>query len=152
MGVINDNFIIECGRCGISLTKGDGCDAIVCVCRNNICWSTEKKNSIQIMNFCRDYPHNTTDECARLMYAVSHRPGIDVNLVLQREAGATEYGNWKDKLDAIYAYRNKYIDDVNSRLIDLWKYHNSYESCVAAMNHELSSRGPHCYFFRGWEH
>jgi hypothetical protein len=138
---LHDNEIIECGRCGIQLTKGDGCDSIICVCRNNINWTEEKKNKQQIMSFCRDYPENTTDECARLFFRISHGPAINVPTVWREEAQGDarkiqqlNHGEWKDKMDALYGYRKKYARDVDSRLVALWAHHKGYAASLALLH------------------
>ena len=52
--------IICCGRCGVHLVKGDGCDGITCVCGESFSFKNEllkKNNSIR---FQETFPHQTS--------------------------------------------------------------------------------------------
>jgi len=120
-----DNDIIECPRCGIALTKGDGCDAVVCVCRANLSWSLEKKNKALIGSFTNLYPQNTSDHCACIVYdswALKSGPSS-----ASSSSTAPSGPSPTVKHASAEAYRRRYHSDVNTRLIRLWVSKHGYD-------------------------
>ena len=119
LGCNCDNDIIECPKCGISLTKGDGCDSVVCVCRNNISWTFEKQEKKLINAFNKAYPENTTYNCARVLHddwaSKRRKPAL---APLEPPTVKTELAD---------AYRRRYTNDVNARLLVLWEANYGYQ-------------------------
>lgn len=128
-----DNDIIECPKCGISLTKGDGCDAVVCVCRNNISWTFEKKEKALINAFNEAYPENTAYNCATVVHgdwASKNRKPVSPPL-----APPTV------KTELAEAYRRRYTNDVNARLLVLWEAKYGYHPGVGEKGEVVVDQG-----------
>ena len=62
-----DHSVVSCPSCGISLTKGDGCNTITCVCGKQFSWSTEKENTERCQQFLTAFPSNTSAICAAVL-------------------------------------------------------------------------------------
>ena len=125
-----DNDIIYCPKCGIALTKGDGCDAVVCVCRANLSWGHEKKERALVNLFTKAYPENTTYKCAEVIYQAWASRGNNSSVAL-----SVPLLSWKSGSDA---YRRRYHNDVNAHLLRLWEslhgYHHPHDCEKVAMN------------------
>lgn len=59
-----DHSVVSCPSCGISLTKGDGCNTITCVCGKQFSWTAEKENSERCQQFLTAFPTTTSSYCA----------------------------------------------------------------------------------------
>lgn len=62
-----DHSVVACPFCGISLTKGDGCNTITCVCGKQFSWSAEKENMERCQQFLDAFPHHTSEICASIL-------------------------------------------------------------------------------------
>lgn len=59
-----DHSVVACPSCGISLTKGDGCNTITCVCGKQFSWTAEKENTEKCLQFLESFPTDTTLICS----------------------------------------------------------------------------------------
>eukprot|EP00602_Paraphysomonas_sp_CaronLab_P009448 CAMPEP_0185030104 /NCGR_PEP_ID=MMETSP1103-20130426/16863_1 /TAXON_ID=36769 /ORGANISM="Paraphysomonas bandaiensis, Strain Caron Lab Isolate" /LENGTH=414 /DNA_ID=CAMNT_0027565089 /DNA_START=680 /DNA_END=1920 /DNA_ORIENTATION=- len=71
------NDIIPCPQCGVQLVKGDGCNAITCVCGCSFHWNKEKKEMTWASEFVTLYSHNTASVCVDVLTTAE---STDVNV------------------------------------------------------------------------
>lgn len=62
-----NNVIVSCPTCRISLVKGDGCDTITCVCGSVMSWSAQQRISKYISDFLQNYPDNPDLKCVEIL-------------------------------------------------------------------------------------
>ena len=121
-----DTDIVECTGCGISLAKGDGCDALRCVCGKSFNWAAEKKAYGLSMEFVTAYPSNTIHACAIHMYDVPLQ-------ALAPDAGEADPGAaatpnerifFMSKMAPARAFRHKNASTVNGLMLQLFAKEN----------------------------
>lgn len=59
--------MVPCPACGITLTKGDGCDYITCVCTKSFNWSSETRRNDKVREFFEMYPADTGAKCVAIL-------------------------------------------------------------------------------------
>lgn len=62
---------LSCTKCGVHLTKGDGCDTVTCVCGNQFSWSRELDIYDKTIKFFEMYPKNTHEHCANILCGIN---------------------------------------------------------------------------------
>lgn len=56
-----------CPQCGVMLTRGDGCDAVSCLCKHIFSWNRELHCFQQLSLFKEKFPHDTHTACAEVL-------------------------------------------------------------------------------------
>lgn len=62
-----DVDILPCLHCGLSLTRGDGCDSVTCLCSFTFNWSSELTAHHHALQFEEDFPEDTHSACAGIL-------------------------------------------------------------------------------------
>ena len=102
-----DNYIVPCPQCGVSLTKGDGCNTVDCFCGFSFNWASQKKRVKDSASFLEAYPKDTTSACIKII---------------------TESTDSSD-LKLACAWKNIHSIDVNKGLLQWWM--KTYPHCPA---------------------
>jgi len=132
-----DSDIIECNSCGISLAKGDGCDALRCVCGNSLNWAAEKKAYGLSMQFAESYPFNTILACAVHMYDVPLQALASDEADGDEAVTPDERTLFMSALASARAFRHKNTRSVNELLLQLFAKENG----LYRMNSALKGAG-----------
>ena len=62
-----DIAILPCPQCGISLTRGDGCDSVTCLCTFTFNWPSELTAYHHALEFEEAFPDDTHRGCAEVL-------------------------------------------------------------------------------------
>lgn len=93
--------ILICSNCGVTLVRGDGCDAITCVCGRQFSWVGELKNYKAFVLFSTKFNGNTNKSCADILCSTLHPDMEPAKLWYARNtAGVNKY--LKEKIMATY--------------------------------------------------
>lgn len=65
-----DSAILPCARCSLPLTKGDGCDSVVCPCSFSFSWKLELTRYQATIRFSQKFARNTFEICARILCGI----------------------------------------------------------------------------------
>jgi len=96
-----DMSIVSCPACGVFLTKGDGCNSVVCVCGNKFKWNEEKLHANKLFEFQSRFPADTSLQCAQILCQHIIEPDIE-ELALawhsrnQMEVNRQIFKTWRD--------------------------------------------------------
>lgn len=109
-GSSGQNYVdlIPCPQCGVTLTKGDGCDSMTCVCGHCFGWSTELDVKQKCNLFVEMYPSDTDKHCMS---------------VLCDEMESED----KVVYSAATAWNQRHESTVSTLLLDWWK--QRYPAC-----------------------
>lgn len=76
-----DASILPCPRCSLLLTKGDGCNTVVCNCGFQFNWKGELESHQAIIRFVNSFPEETLLHCALVMNGLEDSLPCDANLM-----------------------------------------------------------------------
>lgn len=93
-----DNAIVPCPTCSLSLTKGDGCNTVTCLCGQQFSWVQEKEKNERCQEFLKIYPEDTNLACAKILC----RDFVGEELLLARAWQARNFFNMKKALRSYF--------------------------------------------------
>ena len=115
-----DSSIITCPGCQIAITKGDGCNSIVCYCGKQFSWTIEKETTERANEFVKQFPINTAEACVQVLCRLI--PG-----------NISQANGW----------RTRNIIAMNKAFINYWKlkYNHCPTQCCAYLEYETLIEG-----------
>lgn len=120
---VQDNDIVECPRCNLSLVKGDGCESIHCVCGKEFNWQYEKIQIANIKLFLEQYNKHTNNDtqCSTHDYCV--------NLA------------WNENNKYALSWLNRYVESqtiLKTKLVQMFGFYTVHIFVNAFLNYYLN--------------
>ena len=112
-----DHSVVSCPSCGISLTKGDGCNTITCVCGKQFSWTAEKENSERCQQFLAVFPSVTSAYCAVVLCTNFTHIRHPRNIYTLKNSASPAYGVLSGDGSAMNSDNSRTVAPVSSAVI-----------------------------------
>ena len=115
-----ESKIVFCPKCSLSLTKGDGCNIMTCVCGEQFSYLVQQQVTQEALHFIEMNPKNTADECVKMLIdyrnSIIRNDTILVNTEDDNEMISPEYLHQLAR-----SYRKLYRVNTDIALEQWWK-------------------------------